>query len=50
LHHDPVAPDFVQIELDRCGRLGRRHTVRLDRAENFTVGAQRDDAPAALLR
>jgi hypothetical protein len=22
LHHDPVALDFVQIELDRCCRLG----------------------------
>jgi hypothetical protein len=23
-HHDAVALDLVQIELDRCGRLGRR--------------------------
>ena len=22
LHHDPIAPDFVQVELDRCDRFG----------------------------
>ena len=48
LHHDPVALDFVQIKLDRCGRLGRRHIGGFDRAEDFALAAQQDDAPAAL--
>ena len=43
LHHDPVALDFVQVKLDRCRCLGRRH----DRAKDFALGAQQDDAPAA---
>jgi hypothetical protein len=47
LHHDPVALDFVQTKLDRCGCLGRRHIGRLDCAEDFALGAQQDDAPAA---
>ena len=33
LHHDAVALDFVQIKLDRCGCLGRRHVGGFDRAE-----------------
>ena len=32
LHHDPVALDFVQAKLDRCGCLGRCHIGRFDRA------------------
>ena len=48
LHHDPVALDFVQTKLDRCGCLGRRHIGGFDRTEDFTLGAQQDDAPAAL--
>ena len=48
LHHDPVALDIIQIKLDRCGCLGRRHIGRLDLAEDFALGAQQDDAPAAL--
>jgi hypothetical protein len=47
LHHDPVALDFVQIKLDRCGSLRRRYIRRLDRAEDFAFGAQQDDPPAA---
>ena len=27
LHHDAVALDFVQIKLDRCGRLGRKEQM-----------------------
>jgi hypothetical protein len=47
LHHDPVALDFVQIKLDRCGCLGRRHILAFDRTEDFTLAAKQDDAPAA---
>jgi hypothetical protein len=35
LHHDPVALDFVQIKLDRCGCLGRRHIGGFDRTEDW---------------
>jgi hypothetical protein len=38
LHHDPLAADLVQLELDRGGRLGRLR-VRL------AFGAQQNDAP-----
>jgi hypothetical protein len=48
LHHDPAALDFVQIELNRCGRLGRRHIGRLDRTEDFPLAAKQDNAPAPL--
>ena len=48
LHHDAVALDFIQIELDRCGRLGGCHVGRFDRAEDFALVPQQDDAPAAL--
>ena len=34
LHHDPVALDIIQIKLDRCGCLGRRHIGRLDLTED----------------
>jgi hypothetical protein len=47
LHHDPVALNFVQIKLDRCGRLGSRYIGRLDLAEDFTLAAKQDYAPAA---
>jgi hypothetical protein len=47
LHHDPVALDFVQIELIHRGRLGRRHVRGLDLAEDFTHVAKQDDAPPA---
>ena len=47
LHHDPVALDFVQIKLDRRDRLGRPRIGGFDRTEDFTLGAQQDDAPAA---
>jgi hypothetical protein len=46
--YDPVALNFVQIKLDRCGRLGRRYIGRLDLAEDFTLAAKQDYAPAAL--
>ena len=46
LHHDPVALDFVQIELDRCRRLGRCHVGGFDLAEDFTLVTQQDDAPS----
>ena len=48
LHHDPVTLDFVQVKLDRCSRLGRRHIGRFDRAEDFALVPQQHDAPAAL--
>jgi hypothetical protein len=32
--------NVVQLELDRCGRLGRLRVGRLDRTENLTLGAQ----------
>ena len=48
LHHDPVALDFVQAKLDRCGCFGRRHIGGFDRAEDFALTARQDDAPAAL--
>src|SRR6185436_18830340 len=48
LHHDAVALDFVQIKLDRCGRLGRCHVGGFDLAKDFTLAAKQDDAPAAL--
>ena len=38
LHHDPVALDFVQIKLDRCGCLGRRHVGGFNRAKDFALG------------
>jgi hypothetical protein len=42
LHHDPAALNFIQIKLDRCGRLGRRHIGGLDLAEDFPLGAQQE--------
>ena len=40
LHHDPVAADFVQIELDRGDRFGRFRVGGLNRTQNFAFGAQ----------
>src|SRR4051794_39457458 len=40
LHHDPVALNFVQAKLDRCGRLGQCHIGGFDRTEDFALGAQ----------
>jgi hypothetical protein len=48
LHHDPVALDFVQIKLERCGSFRRLCVRRLDLTENFTLVAKQDDAPTAL--
>jgi hypothetical protein len=48
LHHDPVALNLVQLELDRCGSFGRFRIVGFDRTEDFPLGAQQDYAPAAL--
>jgi hypothetical protein len=48
LHHDPVALDFVQIKLDRCGCLGGCHVGGFDLTEDFALAAKQDDAPAAL--
>ena len=48
LHHDPIALDFVQIKLNRCGGFRRFGVGRLDLAEDFTLVAQKDNAPAAL--
>ena len=45
MHHDPVAPDLIQIELDHGGSLGRLRVGGLDRPENFALGAKQDDAP-----
>ena len=42
-HDDPVALNFVQTKLDRCGRLGQLDVVRLDRTQNFALGAQPKD-------
>jgi hypothetical protein len=47
VHHDPLAADLVQIELNCCGRLGRLRVWCLYRTEDFALGAQRDDAPTA---
>ena len=46
LHHDPVAPDFVQIKLDRCGSFRRLRVRRLDLAEDV---ARQQDRAALLL-
>ena len=43
LHHDAVALDLVQIELDRCGGFCRFHIRSLDRPQNFALGAQPKD-------
>jgi hypothetical protein len=40
LHHNPVALDFVQIKLDRCGSFRRFRVRRLDLAEDFTLAAK----------
>ena len=48
LHHDPVALNFVQTKPDCCSCFGRRHVMRLDLAEDFTLVTQQDDAPAPL--
>ena len=40
LHHDPVALNVVQLELDRGGCLGRLRVGGLDRPQNFALGAQ----------
>src|SRR6476661_1376343 len=47
LHHDPVAPDLVEVELDRCDGLRRLRVGCLDRPQDLVLGAQQDDAPAA---
>jgi hypothetical protein len=40
LHHDPVALDFVQFELDRRGSFRRFPVSRLDLPEDFTLVAK----------
>ena len=50
LHHDPVALDIIQIKLDRCGCLGRRHIGRLDLAEDFALGRSRTTRQRRLMR
>ena len=49
LHHDPIALDFVQTKLDRRRCLCRRHIGGFNRAEDFTLAAKQDNAPAATL-
>jgi hypothetical protein len=41
LHHDPVAVNIVQLELDRCRSLGPPHSGSLDRSQDFTLVAKR---------
>ena len=48
LHHDAVALDVVQFELDRGGRLGRRQSGASTSPGLLPPGAQQDNAPAAL--
>ena len=48
LHDDPRALNFVEIKPGHGGHLRRRRVRCLDIAENLTLGAQQDDAPAAL--
>ena len=42
LRHDPIAPDFVQVELDRCDRFGGLRVVaptqRVVRGRPFFAG------------
>jgi hypothetical protein len=39
LHHDPIALDFVQIKLGRCGSFGRWHIGCFDRTEDLALVA-----------
>ena len=50
LHHDPVALDFVQIKLDRCGCLGRRHIGGFDRTEDFALVRSRTTRQRRFIR
>ena len=42
-----IAPDLVQIELDRCDSFGRFRVRGLDLPVNLALVAQQDHAPAA---
>ena len=47
LHHDAIALNLIQFELDCGGSFRRLRIGCLDRPEDFALGAQQHHAPAA---